>query len=391
MQKSEQLSPVGVIKANAFYDYKPAELKMNQRWFVIFYAKNPLTEKLERFRVSVPVIKQKTERIKHGKKMVLEINRKLESGWLPFYASDGTQEFKSWEYCTNKLIEFVEADIKKGLRRPDTLRAYNSYINMINKYCAEKNVKLNLVLELNKTFVVRYLDWILYERNNSEVTYNNHLTFITNFVNFCISRGWLKENFCSQIKRKKELEKTRQIFTAEVKEKVRNLEKINKQYYTLCMMTYFCFIRRTELTKIKVCDISLINQTITIENTNSKNKKTEIVTIPNAYINLLADHIKKANNNDYVFSGNNFTPGKSKMNPKKISDTWEKYRKQLNIKSEFQFYSLKDTGITDLLNAGVPALKVRNQARHSDIKITEKYTSRNKQSDEVVQNSNFFF
>lgn len=138
MQKSEQLSPVGVIKANAFYDYKPAELKMNQRWFVIFYAKNPLTEKLERFRVSVPVIKQKTERIKHGKKMVLEINRKLESGWLPFYASDGTQEFKSWEYCTNKLIEFVEADIKKGLRRPDTLRAYNSYINMINKYCAEK-------------------------------------------------------------------------------------------------------------------------------------------------------------------------------------------------------------------------------------------------------------
>lgn len=79
------------------------------------------------------------------------------------------------------------------------------------------------------------------------------------------------------------------------------------------------------------------------------------------------------------------------MNPKKISDTWEKYRKQLNIGREFQFYSLKDTGITDLLNAGVPALKVRNQARHSDIKITEKYTSRNKQSDEVVQNSNFFF
>ncbi len=391
MQKSEQLSPVGVIKANAFYDYKPAELKMNQRWFVIFYAKNPLTEKLERFRVSVPVIKQKTERIKHGKKMVLEINRKLESGWLPFYASDGTQEFKSWEFCTNKLIEFVEADIKKGLRRPDTLRAYNSYINMINKFCAEKNIKLNLVLELNKTFVVRYLDWILYERNNSEVTYNNHLTFITNFVNFCISRGWLKENFCSQIKRKKEQEKTRQIFTPEVKEKVRSLEKINKQYYTLCMMTYFCFIRRTELTKIKVCDISLINQTITIENTNSKNKKTEIVTIPNAYINLLADHIKKANNDDYVFSGNNFATGKTKMNPKKISDTWEKYRKQLNIKSEFQFYSLKDTGITDLLNAGVPALKVRNQARHSDIKITEKYTSRNKQSDEVVQNSNFFF
>jgi site-specific recombinase XerD len=262
---------------------------------------------------------------------------------------------------------------------------------MINKYCAEKNIKLNLVLEFNKTFVVRYLDWILYERNNSEVTYNNHLTFITNFINFCISRGWLKENFCAQIKRKKEQEKTRQIFTTDVKEKVRKIKTINEGFYTLCMATYFCFIRRTELTKLKVKDISLATQTITIENSNSKNKKTEIITIPNSFMPLLVVHLKNANNEDFVFGSNEFQPGKKSITPKKISDTWDKFRKQLNIKNEYQFYSLKDTGITDLLNAGVPALKVRNQARHSDIKITEKYTARNKKSDEVVQNSNFNF
>lgn len=389
MQKSEQLSPVGVIKATAFYDFKPAELKMNQRWFVIFYAKNPVSKKLERFRVSVPVIKNKSERIKHGKKIALEINRKLEAGWLPYY-TDSTSEFKSWEYCTDKFISFLKEDIEKGIRRKDTLRSYASNISMINKYCEENKIELKLIIEFNKSFVVNYLDWIYYKRKNSEVTFNNHLRFIKLFVNFCIERGWLKENFCEQISRKTEKEKKRQIFTPEVKEKVKKIEKINKPFFTMAMLTYYCFVRKLELTKIRVADINIKNQTIEIKGEYSKSKKTDIVTIPNNYLPLLIDHIKDADKHHFVF-GYDYKPSEKQLTSKKINLAWNKFQKELNIGREFQFYSLKDTGITDLLNAGVPALKVRNQARHSDIKITEKYTSRNKQSDEVVQNSNFFF
>ena len=389
MQKTEIENPHVNVKSSVFYNFTPAELKINKRWFVIFYAKNPLTQKMERFRVSVPAIKQKTERIKHAKKMVLEINKKLDSGWLPYYSS-GTQEFKSWEYCSTKLIYFLEEDIKKGIRRKDTLRSYNSAISMINKYCEENNIKLNLVLELNKTFVVNYLDWIYYKRDNSEVTYNNHLRFIKLFVNFCIARGWLKENFCEQINRKSEKEKTRQIFTAEVKQKVKEIEKINKPFYTMCMMTYYCFVRKLEMTKLKVSDIDINKRVIEVRSETSKNKKTEIVTIPNSYIDLLQDHIKGADKNDFVF-GYYYAPDKKQITSKKINLQWNKFQKLLNIGREFQFYSLKDTGITDLLNAGVPALKVRNQARHSDIKITEKYTARNKNSDDIIQNANFNF
>ena len=56
-------------------------------------------------------------------------------------------------------------------------------------------------------------------------------------------------------------------------------------------------------------------------------------------------------------------------------------RKALNIKKEYQLYSLKDTGISNLLNSGVPPLKVRDHARHSALAMTEKYTQRNNAED----------
>jgi integrase/recombinase XerD len=40
---------------------------------------------------------------------------------------------------------------------------------------------------------------------------------------------------------------------------------------------------------------------------------------------------------------------------------------------EYKFYSLKDTGIIDLLTAGVSIEDVRDQADHHDISVTAIY------------------
>lgn len=379
------------VKAHAFIDYRPAELCIKTQWLVVYYAKNPITQKMERFRVSVPVLTSKTERKKLGQKIVIEINGKLNTGWLPYYSNTGASEFKTFEYCSEKFLSNTQKEVENGFKRIDTLRSYTSFLKMIKKYASEKQIPLNLVLSLNREFVVNYLDWIYYERENTPRTYNNHLLFLGTFINYCIDRGYLKENCTTSILRKKKEAKKRQILTLTEKEKVKQLQQENKTYFTLCMATYFCFLRRTELTKIKVADVNLKANYITVESENSKNKKTEDVTIPNAYINILAEHLKTANNNDYLFSADNFKPGKNQLQPKKISDRWDKFRVENNVGSEYQFYSLKDTGITDLLNSGVPAIKVRDQARHYDLKITESYTARNKNCDETVKNSNFVF
>ena len=378
------------VNSKAFISFKPAELCIGTQWVVVYYAKNPLTEKMERFRVYVPAVKNQSERKKLGKKIVLEINNKLYAGWLPYYSDVKSTEFKSYEYCKEKFLEQNEKDVKTGLKRIDTLRTYRSFLKMIDLYAKEKRIELKLALHLNKEYVVNYLDWILYERNNTARTHNNHLDFIATYVNYCVHRGWIKENFAKQIPRRKEGEKIRKVLPSEVKEKVKQLETTNFHFYALCMLIYYCFIRRTELTKLKVSDVELINNRIVLRAEISKNKKTESVTIPRKFLPTLIKHLENAKNTDYLF-GEDFKACETRLKPAKISTTWDKFRLDKGVDMIYQFYSLKDTGITDLLKAGIPAIKVRDQARHHDLKITEKYTARNKTFDLDVMNSEFGF
>ena len=130
---------------------------------------------------------------------------------------------------------------------------------------------------------------------------------------------------------------------------------------------------------------------ISLHGCNTKNKKDESVTIPNEMARLLITHLQDAKNEDYLFSSNKFAPGPTQLTSKKVTTKWNEFRTKHSVNMNIQFYSLKDTGITDLLNSGVPSIKVRDQARHYDLKITEKYIARNDKSDEVVKNSVFSF
>ena len=182
-------------------------------------------------------------------------------------------------------------------------------------------------------------------------------------------------------KKKKVGKKIRQNIPDNVRMEIFDYFRINnKGMYCLVNMLYFQLIRRTEMTRLKVEHILLKERSIHIPAAVSKTDTESYISILNGFLPILVDHIQYANNSDFVFS-ENFLPGKTSITPKLISDQWAKMRKALNIKKEYQLYSLKDTGISNLLNSGVPPLKVRDHARHSALAMTEKYTQRNNAED----------
>lgn len=373
-----------------FISFKPAELCVNSQWLVIFYVKNPATQKMERFRLSVPFQKSNEQRLAHGQKIVNDVNFKLSSGWSPFLINTLPHE-KTFDYCKNLYLDQIKKEVENNTKRIDTHRSYVSYLNMIDKFCGFKKIKLNSIKDFDKIFVVNYLDWIYFERENSPRTFNNHLLFISTFINYCINHGFLKDNFASSISKKRENSKIRQTLTPIEKSKLKQYGESNFNFFAMCMLTYYCFVRRTELTKLKVSDVKLFQNYISISEDISKNRKNECVTIPNEYAPILAKHLQNAASDHYLFGKNDFRSGSKQMNPKKASDEWERFRKLYAVDAKYQFYSLKDTGITDLLGLGIAAIKVRDQARHYDLKITESYTPRNQSCDEVVKNSNISF
>ena len=127
------------------------------------------------------------------------------------------------------------------------------------------------------------------------------------------------------------------------------------------------------MAKIKVSDFQFQEGVLLIRPEVSKNNKKQYITLLDDVIPELKQHIKNAHPSLYVFS-EGFVPGRTQINPKRLSYPWEKMKKILKLENHHQLYSLKDAGITDLLNAGVPAIVVRDHARHHDISVTQKYT-----------------
>lgn len=377
-----------------FIDYVPAELKQidNDDWRVVYYCRVPGKDRLKRFRKRVPPLKNQKERERLARILCQKINDELRKGWSPFVDYAGKNEYKRFDVVMKQFIDQAERRLKDKTIREESIRSYRSFVKNILDYMKYKKLENMLVVDFDRTFVIDFVDYIYFKKKRTARTSNNYLSFLNTLAIFLIDRKYLTENQVEKIPKRKVTKKKREVLPAWLRDDIINYWKErNPAYLTLCLTTYFCFIRRTELTKLKVKFVDLNAGTIFIPGDASKNSKDGTVTIPKQLRKLLAVHIDGANGSDYLFSKYNYHPGRTALSPKKISDEWAKMRDAMKIKSNYQFYSLKDTGITNLLLLGVPAKKVRDQARHHDIRITESYIARNDKADEELKSIDFEF
>ncbi|MFV9552103.1 tyrosine-type recombinase/integrase [Algibacter sp. PT7-4] len=369
MQKSEKRQNI------VFIDFIPAELHANKTWEIVYYVKHPVTEKLTRKRNRVKPLKSITERKKLAKRMVFEINKRLEEGWNPFNQNEGAKELTKLIDAINIFKTRASLEYKEGNHRFDTFKTYTSQLNQLTIYITDVVNKPEMMcFKFNSDFINNYLDYIRYKKNRSARTRDNYLNFIRTFASFLISKKYITTNPTEHFTKINRQRKKRNIISDEDLKRIFEFWKNkNKHYLTLCLTCYYCLIRRTEITNIKVSDVSIKNSTLYIGAENSKNRKSNSVTIPNLLLPVLKAHIKGFKATNYLFS-NTFNPGLKKLSPDMVTKKWSFMRKKLNLESHIHWYSLKDTGITNMLKAGIPTISVRDQARHHSITQTEAYT-----------------
>ena len=378
-----------------FVDFVPAEVKetTGENWRIVFYVRKPGTNEMKRFRRRVKKLSGHQKRMRYAKRICANLNKKLESGeWSPYKSPTASKEYKLLQEVMDKFIEHSERKHRDNLLRDDTLRSYKSFTKNITKYLQLKGFAEMFTVEFSKKFIVEFLDYLYYDKKRSSRTSNNYLSFCSTIARYMMDRDYLAENPTSGIEPRRVGKKKREIIPAKIRNEIFKYQaQHNERYLVLCLMVYFCFIRRTEISKLLVKHVDLIGDTIFIPGDLSKNTKDGFVTIPKKLKILLVKHLDGAEMEDYLFSDQNFAPGPKQLKPKKISDTWAKMREDLGFKKEYQFYSLKDTGITQLFLLNVPLIKIRDQARHHDIKITESYAPRNYKADETLRDLEFEF
>lgn len=355
-------------------EFVPAKLFEGKDWYIAFYAFNPEKEKLTIKRIKINRIKSVAEKRKYAKELINKINSKLYKGWNPFIDPEASKSYNKLSDAINLFWRIAEKKLNEGIISEETYRDNVSYLKNLQKWLDEKGHGDIYIYKLTRELAIEFLDYIYIEKGRAAVTRNNYLAALSIFATFLIEKKYLKARFTDGITKIKPGTKKRKKLNDVDVERLRSYLQKERPYYLLaCELIYYTFIRPKEMSLIKLNNINFFKGTIFIPKENSKNKKDAIVTIPKKVGQLMIDlKIHEYPSSSYLFSSD-FKPGEERKSEKQFRDYWAKVREKLKFPDSYQFYSLKDTGITKMLKKVGDPIIVRDQARHHSISITNLY------------------
>lgn len=350
-------------------------LTVGKRNYIHFSAFDPETGKMKRKKIHLGRCKTKTELNVTSSRIIKKLVEKLSSGWNPWIDSNNQLEYSYFVDVCEKYREFIYKSLKCGDMREQTTTSYLSYLHIFQDWGTRAGI--TYIYQFDKRKLSAFLDYVYIERNNTLQTRNNYLSWLKVFSRYLLDRCYLNIDPTTGISViKKRGNKQRKILPDKVLLRLKNyLESKNRYYLLACYLIHYCFIRPHEMSMLKIQDINLRKCTMRISGDISKNHYDAVITLPKHVIMLMLDlNIFDSPSNYYIFS-DRFRPGERRKSEKAFRDFWnETLRPAIGLEKEYKFYSLKDTGITNMLRAKTDILSVRDQARHSNIAITDTYT-----------------
>ena len=362
---------------NEIRGYSDPRLVIGKETFVCFYAFDPVTGNRKRKKYMLDHCRSKSEMKRTARDMIRNLSRKLEGGWNPWIENSDSLTYTLFSTVADLYHDYLYKRLNDSSLREDTVASYVSYLNVFRTWVDEQG-DVVYMFQMDHHMVSRFLDYVYIERNNSFITRNNYLAWLRSFCTYLTERGYLNQDPCARFSniKIKGYAKERTIIPDNVMIQIREyLEKHNRHYLLACYLTHYMCIRPKELSRMRVGDINIGKCTITLHEDQTKNRDSVTITMPQKVARLMIDlDIFSAHGGCYLFS-DRFRPGEKQHSEKHFRDYWHHHvRKDLKFSSKYVYYSLKDTGITNMLRSGVDPISVRDQARHSSLAITNTYT-----------------
>ena len=357
-------------KPNLEFDFIEAQLYTGpSETFVHYSATDPKTGRLKRKKIKLNRYKTLAEKKRRAKIIIKEINDKLYSGWNPWIEDSAP---KGYEILTEALNTFLSR--KKRELKKNSMRSYYSYIGMFTEYLeieGKSQIKCN---GFTKTMAIDFLNHAYDKKNLSNNTFNNYRTFFILLWNWLKAEDYTEINVFETIQKRRGEVKKRVIIPEPIRKRIKAYFRFrNPDMYIVSLLVYHTLIRPGEICYLKPEHFELDTQIITVPEEAAKNGRSRISTIPDVIIKDLAKYnFGGALYNDYIF-GQGFEAGRIKMDPRRLSKVWDKMRKDLDLPKEYQLYSLRDSGIVQLLRDGVSPDEVMKQAGHHSLEITTQY------------------
>ena len=358
--------------------YLPARLIEGTKWYIEFYSFDPDQDSLRRKRLYVPKIAPKSARRSYAQEMVLNVNVRLAGGWNPFLRLADPKEYSKFDDVCEAYCRYLLQLTKEDIQRVKTYNGYTSYLNIFRKWNRERPKPVVFTYQLKTSVIDEFLDWLWVDNGKSVRTRDNYLSWFKTFTKWMRSKRYISEDpteNIQMIRGHRKAEKNRTVIPKEAMLRLRTyLEEKDLHFLLACYILYYCYVRPKEMSDLKLEYINVKKGTIFIPAAISKNRKDAVVTIPDHVMRLMISLDVLNRPADWYLFSFGCRPGPEHRLPKYFCDLWKKVATALKFPSEWKFYSLKDTGITDQIKAGRNLIEVRDQARHYSLEQTDIYT-----------------
>ena len=355
-------------------NYLPAVLKKNKHgWQIEFHAIDPVSGKMKRYVTKLNVLRKHYSKVsefkEHCNTIICTTNAKLAGGWTPFGETNNARFVTPLRVVVEEYLEEKTAEL-----RPDSMRSYRSFCRGFLEW-TDKEVNNCPIGLFNRVLAVKFLDNCFHVRKLRGRSWNNQLKAGRAFFSWAIEKCYAKENPFAMIKVKREEPKKRVLIPPETRRRIMEWCEAKKPgLLTVCQLVFSSLIRPKELRMIRVEDVFLDRHYIFIKGETAKTHYERFASMTPDVEKRVEEMIKKAKPEWYLF-GSLYKPGPDAMAHSQFGKDWVKMRNALKLPKEMQLYSLRDTGINEMLKSGIDPLTVMQHADHHDLSMTTRYAN----------------
>lgn len=302
-----------------------------------------------------------------------EVAFKLKQGWNPLIEKTTQLGFVELNTIFDRYLTYIKKQLQDEVIKKSTYQNYSSRMTQLRDWLESMNGIIIYAYQFTRVILEQFLEHIYLDGDTTSKTRNNYLNWLQSLCNWMVSVGYIETNPAEHIKKLREKDKFRKSISQSDMAKLSDyLLDRDKHYLLACYMLYYTLIRPNEMSYLRIRDFCLKEQTVFVSHEYSKNRKDASVTVPAKVIKLMLDLDIFSYPGEFYLFGTQCRPSAEYCSGKQFRDRWLSVRKALGFPKEYQFYSLKDSGITDAIDR-VGLTVTKDQARHSNVATTNKY------------------
>lgn len=385
-------------------EYIPARLVEGKtRWHIVYSYTNGYSNETIRLKLTYNLnrIKKVRLRRKTGNDIVSQLNKLLPLGypWKQIERDNAVLSVTDLREAVAFAVNMKTIDLRER-----TKGSYESMSTILIDFTEEKYKKMN-VGAFTTRHAQAFLDYLTIQRRTragkrlTNKTYNAYLNLLKGVWDILIKREYIVRNPWADYKEKKVKEKIARDYSHdELRVIIRRVGQEDKYLLLAMTLLYYCFIRPTELTRLRVRNLRIRDSRIVLEGLITKNGKNRSPTIPDLTRKFIESFkFESFGSNAYVFGRKAKrskvinTCADFPVSYKVFNNRLKRIIEKLNEEGSLSdihgmvFYGLKDTGATDLIEQGVNAYELMRQIGHSSLSETQTYLMKKKKVIQAVK------